>query len=236
MNMNAKLSAEKIDLTPAEARRITDGIKRSLNALPVLIHKAMTGKAYKALGYASVAEWSREEFGLSKARIYQLLSWQTSLIALRERFNLPEEWEMPEEKMRHLNPQRFKALLSRCDEAVKEVTEAEERAKLISASVTESFRIFLEEKQKAKATAEAKAEKNETPAAPHTATTPAPSPALTSIEPVEPNLELLLVKVKDTASVLATLPEKALDKDIALAQLAEVQGVIAELVRYYEAS
>ncbi len=230
-NITKKLVAANAELTAEEARKVTDSIKRNLTNLPTLIFRAMTGQAYKALGYGSVSEWSKEEFGLSKARIYQLMSWQTSLIALRERYALEEEWEMPEEKMRQLNSKRFAILLEKADEAVRGITDSAEKTKAVSDAVADSYRMFLQEKKLARLAKEAAARdaSTDTPVAP----VDDPSAVIT---PAEPSLALLMVKAKDTASILTSFTESAPEKDIALSKLREAQEVISELVRYYEAA
>lgn len=62
------------DLTYDDARLLTEYIRSTADALYVLLHRAHTGKAWKALGYSSFAAYAKSEFDISKSRAYQLLN------------------------------------------------------------------------------------------------------------------------------------------------------------------
>lgn len=62
------------DLTYDDAKLLTEYIRSTADALYVLLHRAHTGKAWKALGYASFAAYAKSEFDISKSRAYQLLN------------------------------------------------------------------------------------------------------------------------------------------------------------------
>ncbi len=71
-------------LTPDEARALTDEIRDTVDNLWQLIERAHAGKAYKALGYTSWADYVRAEFNMSESRSYQLLD-QARVIRAIER-------------------------------------------------------------------------------------------------------------------------------------------------------
>lgn len=60
-------------LTKAQAEDLTRSIRDAAEVIWVLIARAHAGKAWKALGYDSWAEYVREEFNMSRSRSYQLL-------------------------------------------------------------------------------------------------------------------------------------------------------------------
>lgn len=62
------------DLTYDDAKLLTEYIRSTADALYVLLHRAHTGKAWKALGYSSFAAYAKSEFDISKSRAYQLLN------------------------------------------------------------------------------------------------------------------------------------------------------------------
>lgn len=63
----------EIELSEGKARELTDAIRAAATATYVLLARAHEGKAYKALGYETWADYVREEFDISASRSYQLL-------------------------------------------------------------------------------------------------------------------------------------------------------------------
>lgn len=61
------------EMSEEKAREITDAIRAAATATYVLLAQAHAGKAYKALGYDTWADYVRTEFSLSASRSYQLL-------------------------------------------------------------------------------------------------------------------------------------------------------------------
>jgi hypothetical protein len=60
-------------LGPAEARRLTDEVKRDVQALWAKLVKLHEGGAHLALGYPSWAGYMTEEFGVGQSQAYRLL-------------------------------------------------------------------------------------------------------------------------------------------------------------------
>lgn len=60
-------------LTKSQAEDLTRSIRDAAEVIWVLIARAHAGKAWKALGYDSWAEYVQEEFNMSRSRSYQLL-------------------------------------------------------------------------------------------------------------------------------------------------------------------
>jgi hypothetical protein len=61
------------DMDEVEAREVTEAIRSAATATYILLSQAHEGKAYKALGYETWADYVREEFEISSQRSYQLL-------------------------------------------------------------------------------------------------------------------------------------------------------------------
>lgn len=61
------------EMSEGKAREITDAIRAAASATYILLAQAHAGKAYKALGYDTWAEYVKEEFDISASRSYQLL-------------------------------------------------------------------------------------------------------------------------------------------------------------------
>ena len=57
------------ELTPADARAITDQIKTGVEAVWQLITRAYTERAWTALGYSSWDQYCIREFGTSRLRL-----------------------------------------------------------------------------------------------------------------------------------------------------------------------
>lgn len=62
-----------LEMDEVEAREVTDAIRSAATATYILLAQAHQGKAYRALGYDTWAEYVRAEFEISSQRSYQLL-------------------------------------------------------------------------------------------------------------------------------------------------------------------
>lgn len=69
-------------LTEAKARELTNAIKAAAEATYVLLARAHQGKAYRALGYSTWAEYVNQEFEISTQRSYQLLNLSKTIEAI----------------------------------------------------------------------------------------------------------------------------------------------------------
>lgn len=67
-----------------EAREITEAIRSAATATYILLAQAHEGKAYRALGYATWANYVRDEFEISPARSYQLLDLSKAVAMIEE--------------------------------------------------------------------------------------------------------------------------------------------------------
>lgn len=70
------------ELSEAKARELTNAIKAAAEATYVLLARAHQGKAYKALGYATWADYVTQEFEISTQRSYQLLNLSKTIEAI----------------------------------------------------------------------------------------------------------------------------------------------------------
>lgn len=70
------------ELSEAKARELTNAIKAAAEATYVLLARAHQGKAYKALGYDTWADYVTQEFEISTQRSYQLLNLSKTIEAL----------------------------------------------------------------------------------------------------------------------------------------------------------
>ena len=70
------------ELSKDKARELTNAIKAAAEATYVLLARAHQGKAYKALGYSTWADYVNQEFEISTQRSYQLLNLSKTIEAL----------------------------------------------------------------------------------------------------------------------------------------------------------
>ena len=70
------------ELSEDKARELTNAIKAAAEATYVLLARAHQGKAYKALGYSTWAEYVNQEFEISTQRSYQLLNLSKTIEAI----------------------------------------------------------------------------------------------------------------------------------------------------------
>ena len=74
----------EFEMSEGKAREITDAIKAAATATYVLLEQAHSGKAHKALGYATWADYVQAEFSISASRSYQLLDLSKTIQLLEE--------------------------------------------------------------------------------------------------------------------------------------------------------
>lgn len=228
----------------ADAVTLTERIKNSLNHLPKLILKAMQGQAHLAMGYTSVEEWSKEEFGFGRSRVYQLVKWATLEDQLRTTFTLSDEsWKQSEEHFRHLKGDDFQNLI----EAIKTALVANNvgndakdqalRQKLVSKIVQASYaenetkKILARKAKEAKASADAKADSTSV----DNGSTATKTVVSTRIVSVPLNAELVKVKARDTAIIMSRIADgdETLSNDQRLMALNDAKRAMEELIDYY---
>lgn len=73
-----------IEMSEEKAREVTDAIQAAASATYVLLAQAHQGKAHKALGYATWADYVNKEFEMSSARSYQLLDLSKAIKLIEE--------------------------------------------------------------------------------------------------------------------------------------------------------
>ena len=94
-----------VELTPAEARALTDHIKLTADHLWRLLLKAYEGKAWQVLGYPSWREYAQTEFEMSQSQVYRLLDQGRVLRALEWAVGSPMGEIVSERVARDLKPQ-----------------------------------------------------------------------------------------------------------------------------------
>lgn len=202
-------------MTKTAARKITNTIKENLNSLPLHIHEAMKGKAYKALGYESVKDWADTEFGLSRSRVYQLLAWKSGEHMLIEKCDLSPAWSMVEENFREFNGDKLEALVTKAEEAVEGIDDEVTRGRIVERVVSEERTASLE----AKAVSKKK---------------PPVKKVITTITAVPLSMELLRVKAMDSATVLTNIGEDE-DSEAVLAKLEAVKSDLDQMIADFKA-
>lgn len=72
------------EMSASEAQEVTAAIRSAVTATYILLAQAHEGKAYKALGYDTWAEYVKEEFEISPQRSYQLLDLSKTIKLIEE--------------------------------------------------------------------------------------------------------------------------------------------------------
>lgn len=72
------------EMSETEAKEVTAAIRSAVTATYILLAQAHEGKAYKALGYETWAEYVKEEFEISPQRSYQLLDLSKTIKMIEE--------------------------------------------------------------------------------------------------------------------------------------------------------
>lgn len=78
----AEVEIDDDQLSEMKARELTNAIKAAAEATYVLLARAHHGKAYKALGYDTWADYVNQEFEITTQRSYQLLNLSKTIEAL----------------------------------------------------------------------------------------------------------------------------------------------------------
>lgn len=136
----------EFEMSEAKAREITDAIRAAATATYVLLAQAHEGKAYKALGYDTWADYVREEFDITASRSYQLLDLSKvvkeiesatpdhTVIKLTEaqardiKRELPKITERIKEETEGLAPAEAADTVDRIIEDIREQKKADEKA------------------------------------------------------------------------------------------------------------
>src|SRR5690242_10002088 len=63
---------KKPDLTPEQARDLTDRCKKGLVAVQFLLLEIQERNGHKALGYSSWTEYAEKEFGVNRNFVYKI--------------------------------------------------------------------------------------------------------------------------------------------------------------------
>lgn len=100
-----------------EAQEITEAIRASATATYILLAQAHAGKAYKALGYKTWADYVNEEFEISSSRSYQLLDLSKAVKMIEEA--APEGTPV---KLTEAQARGIKKELPKITEQIKEAT------------------------------------------------------------------------------------------------------------------
>lgn len=141
------------EMSEAAARDITEAIRSAATATYILLARAHEGKAYRALGYDTWADYVRDEFSISPQRSYQLLDLSKTVKLIEQA--APEGTEV---KLTEAQARDIKRELPRITEQIREDTEgldADEAGDAVNRILEEA-----REQQKADAKVVAEKEKN----------------------------------------------------------------------------
>lgn len=216
------------DLTQVEARELTDTIKANLDSLSTHIFRAMTGRAYLALGYTSVQEWAGAEFGLGRSRVYQLCSWKLAERKLIEACDLAEGWTVLEGHLRDFTSgSTFPALVSEAVKLVEGVEDQAKRGAVVTALVLRKKRLLDDSKAKAKAKTSKAVAMESTGLGKALTKAVEPAAALPSNE----SLAYLWVKAQDSATAITVMegPEEPEVKQALTTAAAAFRALLAKL-------
>lgn len=112
-----ELLEDESDMSESEAQEITAAIRSAATAIYILLARAHEGKAYKALGYNTWADYVREEFEISPQRSYQLLDLSKTIKLIEEA--TPEGTKI---KLTEAQSRDLKRELPRITEKIREET------------------------------------------------------------------------------------------------------------------
>jgi len=133
------------EMSETEAREVTAAIRSAVTATYILLSQAHEGKAYKALGYDTWADYVREEFEISPQRSYQLLDLSKTIKLIEEvspegtvvklteaqardiKRELPKITEKISEETKDLNSDEAGDLVGRIIEDAREQQKADEK-------------------------------------------------------------------------------------------------------------
>lgn len=134
------------EMSEGKAREITDAIRAAASATYILLAQAHAGKAYKALGYETWADYVKQEFEITASRSYQLLDLSKAIqmieavtpegtdVKLTEaqardiKRELPKITEVIREETEGLDPDEAAAAVDRIVEDIRDQKKADEAA------------------------------------------------------------------------------------------------------------
>lgn len=131
-----ELLEDESDMSESEAQEITAAIRSAATAIYILLARAHEGKAYKALGYNTWADYVREEFEISPQRSYQLLDLSKTIKLIEEA--TPEGTKV---KLTEAQSRDLKRELPRITEKIREETadlDPEEASEAVDRIVAEA--------------------------------------------------------------------------------------------------
>jgi len=125
------------EMSEAKAREITDAIRAAASATYILLAQAHNGKAYKALGYETWAEYVKHEFDISASRSYQLLDLSKAVQMIES--VTPEGTEV---RLTEAQARDIKRELPKITEQIREETEGQpaDKASAMVDSIIEDAR------------------------------------------------------------------------------------------------
>lgn len=126
------VSLELVDdtqMSEAKARELTNAIKAAAEATYVLLAKAHQGKAYKALGYETWADYVTKEFEISTQRSYQLLNLSKTIQEIEAVAPAGTEVKLTEAQARDIK-RELPFITSKVAEETSEMTTDEAAAKI----------------------------------------------------------------------------------------------------------
>lgn len=156
------------DMSEQQAREITEAIRSAATATYILLAQAHEGKAFKALGYSTWADYVKEEFEISPQRSYQLLDLSRAINLIEDsapegtnvklteaqardiKRELPKITEQIREATQNLEPEDAGAEVDRIIEEAREQKKAddkviEEKEKKLAEADQEGYQRALED-------------------------------------------------------------------------------------------
>lgn len=102
--VNSETGEVVADLTPDEARDLTDRIKATAEALWSLLAEAHDRQAWKALGYSSFSAYVEAEFDMSRRHAYRLLDQALVIRELEHAAGVTHGSQISEREARDIKP------------------------------------------------------------------------------------------------------------------------------------
>lgn len=124
--------------TPEEARSLTDSIRDAAEQVWSLLLEAHDRQAYAALGYATWADYVRDEFDMSRSRSYQMLDQGRVIRAIEHVASTSVD--ITEAAARDIKPNLKVVTDAIKDKIAEEATVEPERVKEIAAQVIDEER------------------------------------------------------------------------------------------------
>lgn len=174
--VNATTGEIVSDLTPSEARDLTEAIKASAETVWSLLRESHQRGAWSALGYSSWREYATTEFGMSQSRAYQLLD-QARVITEIEAASSTDV-EISEAMARDLKPviEEAKAAARAAAAAGTDAADSERRVR----EALDNLRTTAVEQIRPKSSVEAVGAAPQGEPGPGVTSGPGPSPVLTA--------------------------------------------------------